>query len=389
MNTRLRLAVGAVGLVAALGLTSAPAGASPEPESLPVLPHVIFYKSTTMAPSANPVELPRVPGRVSASYRFAGEQRNFDDYLRRASARGLVVLHDGKILDERYFSGYTMNSHFNSWSVGKSITSTAVGIAVGRGLIRSVDDPITRYLPELKGSGYNGVPIKHILQMSSGQRYDESTYTDPTQGATGTTIRMVLGQPLIDQARESVRVRPSGEKFNYASIDTFVLGRLVSKVTGQQLTRFVQDNIWKPAGMKNPTPVGEDYYGSTIAYASYHATTRDFARFGQLFMNDGVVRGRQVVPSAWVREATTPQSSQVRPGALYPHSVYGYGYQWWIGDGDRGDFMAVGILGQYVYVSPRDHVVIAQNSEDMTDDAHQEEALHAFRAVTDRITGRA
>ena len=388
MLIRHRAAAVTATVAVSLGLVAAPAGAVPEPESLPVLPHVIFYKTTTMAPSLTPVELPRVPGRLDATYRYQGKTRTFDDYLRRTSGRALVVLHDGKILDERYFAGYTMNSHFNSWSVGKSITSTAVGIAVGKGLIKSVDDPITKYLPELKRSGYDGVPIKHILQMSSGQRYDESNYANVTDGATGTTIRMVLGQPLIDQARQSVRRMPSGKKFNYASLDTFVLGRLVTKTSGQPLAAFVKNNIWKPAGMKNPTPVGEDYYGSAIAYASYHATTRDFARFGQLFVNGGVVNGRQVVPAAWVKEATSAQSAQVANGELYDGSVYGYGYQWWLGDGDRGDFLAVGILGQYVYVSPRDNVVIAQNSEDLQADTNMEEALPAFRAMADRITSR-
>ncbi|MFT4124873.1 MAG: serine hydrolase [Gordonia sp. (in: high G+C Gram-positive bacteria)] len=384
----------AAGLVAAAvaGVAAGPAAAAPA-EPLPVLPHVVFYPTGTMNPSAHPVPLGRAGGHVTASYRYAGSVRTFDDYLRRTSARALVVVHDGRLVDERYWNGYSSASRFNSWSVGKSITSTAVGIAVGDGTISSLDDPITTYLPELRGSGYDGVPIKHILQMSSGQNYDESDYSNVTAGATGTTIRLVLGEPLIHQAQQSVRVRPSGTKFNYASMDTYVLGRLVTRVTGRPLADFVQDRIWRPAGMASPALVGHDYYGSAIAYASYHATTRDFARFGLLFQQHGRVGGRQVVPGDWVDVATRATSAQVRPGRLYPGAPYGYGYQWWVGGPEngrasRGDFVAVGILGQYVYVSPRDNVVIAQNSEDLQADTNMDEALSAFRAVADVLARR-
>ncbi|EGD56668.1 beta-lactamase [Gordonia neofelifaecis NRRL B-59395] len=382
---------GAAALTAAAAfasLTVGPAAAVPAPSPLPVLPNVIFYPTSTMAPSAHPVALPRIPGRVSATYPYQGRLRSFDDYLRRTSARGLVVLSGGEIVDERYFGGYTAASHFNSWSVGKSITSTAVGIALGEGRIRSIDDPITRYLPELKRSGYNGVAIKDLLRMTSGQRYDESNVANVTAGSTGTTIRMVLGEPLKAQAEQSVREREPGSTFNYASMNTIVLGWLVAKVTGRSLADYVQDKIWRPAGMASPTPVGQDYSGTALAFASYHATTRDLARFGLLFARGGMANGRRVVPASWVRDATTPSAAVVMPGRARPGSVYGYGYQWWLGDGDRGDFLAVGVLGQYIYVSPRDHVVIAQNSEDLEADTNVEEAIVAFRAVAEKVRGR-
>ncbi|MFT4087246.1 MAG: serine hydrolase [Gordonia sp. (in: high G+C Gram-positive bacteria)] len=393
---RTALGVRAVAVAAVLvgGLSAvAPQAHAVPTESLPYLPHVVFYPTRTMNPSAHPVPLGSSTGRVSAGYRYHGAARTFDGFLQRTSARALVVLHDGEVVDERYWNGYNASSRFNSWSVGKSITSTAVGIAFGEGKIASLDDPITKYLPELRHSGYDGVPIKHILQMSSGQNYDESDYSNVTAGATGTTIRLVLGDPLIQQAQQSVKVRPSGTKFNYASMDTYVLGRLVSRVTGRPLADFVQDKIWQPAGMANQALVGQDYYGSALAYAAYNATTRDFARFGLLFMNHGQSRGRQVVPGSWVDVATRATSPQVQPGRLYPGSPYGYGYQWWVGGPEnghasRGDFVAVGILGQYVYVSPRDHVVIAQNSEDLQADTNMDEALTAFRAIADSLTRR-
>ncbi|MFT3663058.1 MAG: serine hydrolase [Gordonia sp. (in: high G+C Gram-positive bacteria)] len=375
--------------VAAVLTTTAAAPASAEPaRPLPVAPHIVFYGSQTMTPSSNPLGLPRaVHGDIDASYTYAGRRTTVADFLERTSTRGLVVLHDGRMVAEKYWAGYTSGSRFNSWSVGKSITSTAVGLAFSEGRIDSLDDPITEYVPELKGSGYDGVPIEHILQMSSGQDYDESDYANVTAGATGTTIRMVAGEPLKNQARQSKRVRRSGTAFNYASMDTFVLGWLVTSVTGRSLPSYVQQKIWHPAGMASSAAVGEDYHGSPIAYASYHATTRDFARFGELFANGGEVRGRQVIPAEWVRRATTPQSGQVAPGKLYPGggSRYGYGYQWWIGEGDRGDYTAIGILGQFVYVWPAKGIVIAKNSEDADAENHMEEAMSAFRAIADKV----
>ncbi|MFT3714733.1 MAG: serine hydrolase [Gordonia sp. (in: high G+C Gram-positive bacteria)] len=383
--TRRRLLTAAALATVSLSAVTGVAHAAPA-DPLPVLPHVVFYTTATMTPSSHPLALPPAAQHaIDTSYVYRGRRTTFDSYLQRTSARGLVVLRDGRMVTQKYWNGYTENSRFNSWSMGKSITSTAVGIALGEGKIASVDDPITKYLPELKKSGYNGVPIKHILQMSSGQKYDESNYANVTDGATGTTIRMVLGEPLMDQAEKSQKARTSGTEFNYASIDTFVLGALVTRVTGQPLPVYVQNKIWHPAGMASSALVGEDYSGAAMAYASYHATTRDFARFGELFATGGKAFGKQIVPADWVHDATRATGPQVQPGHLYQGSRYGYGYQWWVGDGDRGDFMAVGILGQYTYVWPAKNIVISQNSEDLDADANMEEAITAYRAVADTL----
>ena len=388
LKARWRRGALAAAATATVALTGGTALAQAAPAAMPIpVAHVVFYTGTTMTPSAHPLALPPAERPIDATYTYRGQRTSVDSFLQRTTTRGLVVLKDGKLAAERYYGGFTRHSRFNSWSVGKSITSTAVGIALNEGKIGSVDDPVTKYLPWLKNSGYNGVKIKHVLQMSSGQNYDESDYTQVMEGATGTTIRMVLGDPLKKQATESRRIRQPGTKFNYASMDTFVLGQLVEAATGQKLATYVQNKIWHPGGMASSALVGEDYYGSPIAYASYHATTRDFARFGDMFANGGEVRGKQVVPADWIHEATTPQSRQVLPGNLYAPGVsrYGYGYQWWTGEGDRGDFTAIGILGQFVYVWPAKGIVIAKNSEDMNAEENMEEAMSFFRAIADKL----
>ncbi|HEX2315659.1 MAG TPA: serine hydrolase [Thermomonospora sp.] len=371
-----------------------PAKADDAPLPLPLLAHLPFYPQTTIPAADRPEPLAAQPRRIEAAYTYQGRQRTLRDFLARSSTLGYLVLHQGTIVDERYLSGYGAASRFNSWSVGKSITSAAVGAALADGHIRSVEDPVTAYVPELRGTGYDGVKIRDVLQMASGHRYDETDYSNPTKGSTATTIRMVLGTPLTTQAREAVRERPPGTRWNYDSMNTFVLGWVVAKATGRPLSAYVRDRIWRPAGMAAPMQMGRDYAGNDIGYCCYHATVRDFARFGLLYLRDGRAGGRQVIPARWVRESTHSSAPYLQPGRLVPEkpdspeNAYGYGYQWWLGDGDRGDYTAIGILGQYVYVSPRDGVVIVKASEDLNSAVHQGEAIHAFRAVADAVTRR-
>ncbi|ONM46265.1 serine hydrolase domain-containing protein [Nocardia donostiensis] len=355
---------------------------------LPLLPHVPFYFTDTAQASNRPEQLTaRGLTALDATYVYNGKTNTVADFLQRSSTRGFLVMKDNQILDERYFNGYSATSRFNSWSVGKSITSTAVGIAVSEGRIASVDDPVTKYIPELSKSGYNGVSIRDVLQMSSGTAYDETDYADPTKGSTATTIRMVAGTSLTDQAEEIKRERPAGTTWNYDSMNTFVLGWVVSKATGTPLADYVQDRIWKPAGMQTSALIGKDYQGNAIGYCCYHATVRDFARFGLLYLREGRAGGKQVVPQQWVEDSTHASAPHLQPHNLRPdkpessENNYGYGYQWWLGDGDRGDYSAIGILGQFIYVSPKDGIVIVKTSEDLDSEINMGEAIHAFRAI--------
>lgn len=386
-----RIAATAVTITLALAAQcNAPADALP----LPLLPHIPFYETDTMAASHHPEPLTGdSAGRASldVDYVFGGQHHTVEDFLSRSATRGFLVLRDNEILDERYFGGYTSESRFNSWSVGKSITATAVGIAIADGSIGSVDDPVTAYVPELASSGYNDVRIRDLLHMASGIAYDETTNTDPSKGSTNTMIRMVAGVSLPDQSRAIARERPPGTRWNYASMDSFVLGWVVARATGEPLSKFVADRIWDPAGMADTAQVGHDYTGNTIGFCCYHATVRDFARFGLLYLRGGRAGGHQVVPRQWIEDSTHSTEPFLQPHQLLParpdagENAYGYGYQWWLGDGDRGDFAAIGFLGQFIYVSPKDDIVIIKTSEDLDSSDHMAEALQAFRALADAL----
>ncbi|RMI29747.1 serine hydrolase domain-containing protein [Nocardia stercoris] len=378
-------------VISLAALTAATRSASADPGGLPLLPQVPFYPTALLAASDNPVPLGGTGTPIEAGYDYQGTRRTLTDYLSRTATSSFLVVHNDSIVDERYFGGYSPVTPFNSWSVGKSITATAVGIALAEGAIRSVDDPVTDYVPDLSGSAYDGVSIRDLLHMSSGHQYDETQATNPTTGSTASTIRMVAGTSLAAQAEESKRDFVPGTRWNYDSMNSFVLGWAVANATGRPLSAYIQDKLWQPAGMQGPALMGQDDHGNAIAFCCYHATARDFARFGLLYLHDGRAGDRQVVPEQWVRDSTHSTEPYLQPHQLMPgdpgatENEYGYGYQWWLGDGDRGDYAAIGLLGQFIYVSPKDDVVIVKTSEDTNSAANMGEAIHAFRATVDAL----
>jgi len=371
-----RLRVPAIATVAALTLigSAAPAGAlamtsaSLAPALSPSAPAVAEAGAFDLVrPSANPIRLRSDPRKLSVTYTFEGDEHTLEDFLTRTKTNGFVVLDGQKIVDERYVEA-NRNTRFQSWSMAKSFTSAAIGIALQEGHIRSIDDQVTRYLPELRGSGYDGVSIRNLLRMSSGIAWDERSDIPKVQMA------VKRGQSVEKLAARQVRGWKPGSRFEYTSMNSFVLADIVSRATGTPYHRYVEKKIWQPAGMESTARIEKDSTGDSLGYCCYHATDRDFARFGLLYLRDGKAAGRQVVPSAWVKKSTTPSAS----------FNAGYGLHWWLGDGDEGDFMAAGFGGQYVYVSPKHGVVVVKST--VSTSAHdQREALVAFRAVAAEV----
>ncbi|TDC59728.1 class A beta-lactamase-related serine hydrolase [Actinomadura sp. GC306] len=280
---------------------------------------------------------------LAVTYTYDGRRRTLDDYLARTGTQGFVVLDGDAVVFERYVAA-GRGSLFQSWSMAKSFTSAAVGIALGEGHIDSVDDPVTRYVPELAGSGYDGVSLRDLLRMSSGIEWDE------TSDVPAVHVAASLGRPLTAMAKRQKRGWEPGTRFEYTSMNSFVLAWAVAEATGVPYHVYVQRKIWGPAGMASKAYLGNDSNGNSMGYCCYYATARDFARFGLLYLNGGKAGGRQVVPASWVAESTRP-SAPFKPG---------YGFQWWL-DGDGG-FSASGLGGQLIWVSPRHGVVIVKSA---------------------------
>jgi CubicO group peptidase (beta-lactamase class C family) len=307
----------------------------------------------------------------SIHFDVQGHHCDLYDYLADARVAGMLVLKNGEIMFEDYELGIGPDTHWLSFSLAKSITSTLVGAAVADGSISSLDDPVVRYVPALKRSAYDGVSIRQILTMSSGVRWDE-TYTDPKSDRRKMLELQVKGKPgeLLRYMGSLPRAAPPGSVWNYSTGETFVLGAIVEGATHRHLPDYLSEKIWSPAGMEHDAtwwvegPDGLAWAGSGIG-----ATLRDYGRFGLIAANQGRVNGRSIVPDGWFEEAT------VSP--MIGGKTVDYGYGWWIQS--SGAFAAIGIFGQYIYINPPEHlVIVVLSAQPKPEDASREELSSAF-----------
>ncbi len=299
---------------------------------------------------------------LPATFTYTDRSYDTETFLEDTATTGLLIVQDDRILLERYQRGHSAGGRHIAWSVSKSFVSALFGIAVAEGHIRDIMQPVTDYLPELEGSGYDGVPIKHLLQMSSGVGFNED-YGDPSSDINRMGRAMAMGSSLLEFAATLKRVREPGTLQHYVSIDTQVLGTILVRATGRSLAAFTSEKLWRVLGMESDAYWLVDGSGMEMAFGGLNATLRDFARFGRLYLNRGNWNGRQIVPRAWVDASVTPDAPHLMPGPK-PNSdnEMGYGYQWWIPAEPRGDFMALGVYNQMIYVDPKHRLIIVKNS---------------------------
>jgi CubicO group peptidase (beta-lactamase class C family) len=314
--------------------------------------------------SDNPAELAG-SGRALAlpeTYPWQGETRRSQDLLDETDTSGLLVLLDGEIVHEHYALTGGRDVRWISWSVAKSFVSALVGVAVDEGHIRSIEEPVTTYLPELAGSAYEGVAIRDVLQMSSGASWDED-YGALDSDITRFGFTMAIGGSMDEFASTLTREHEPGTYNRYNSIDTQVLGMLLVRATGRSLSSYLEEKIWQPLQMENDAYWLLDDLGMELALGGLNVTLRDYARFGELYRNEGRFAGRQVVPAAWARASVRADAPHLQPGEN-PQSewILGYGYQWWLPGEVRDEFSAIGVYNQFIYVSPQHRVVIAKTS---------------------------
>ncbi len=259
---------------------------------------------------------------------------------------GLIVLKDGKVVLERYARTLTREGRWTSFSVAKSFTSTLVGAAVRDGFIKSLDDPVTRYLPELAGSGYDGVSVRQVLTMTSGVKWNED-YFDPNSDVAQMYAKAVPAG--VDPTTAYLRTLPSeakpGTKWVYKTGETNLIGVLVARATGRSLADYAAEKIWKPAGFERDGFWMIDASGHEVGGCCLSVSLRDYARMGQ-FILEGA---RGVVPTGWVAAATGTVVATGNP-------AQSYGYQWWT---QPGRFDAQGIYGQMIHVDPKRRLVVA------------------------------
>jgi CubicO group peptidase (beta-lactamase class C family) len=342
-----------------------------------------------VAASGAPFRFERAERPLEVEYEVDGEARTLDEFLARVSATGLLVVKDDVIVAERYFLGADEATKFTSWSMAKSFVSTLVGMALGDGLIASLDDPISRYVPELEKSAYAGVPIRHVLQMSSGIDFDERYDHQLSDINTFFAKVYALGRRADDVIFDFGRGEPSGEVFHYVSLDTHVLGLMLRRIHQKPLTALLEERIWGPLGMEGDALWNLDAEGpegAELGFCCLNATLRDYAKLGRLYLREGDWNGEQLLPVGWTEEATRPGAPHLLPGASpYKYGRRGYQYQWWSPEDPEGEYFAAGVWGQYVYVSEPDRLIIARTSVDPDFRAHMDESLAVFRAIRDAL----
>jgi CubicO group peptidase (beta-lactamase class C family) len=305
--------------------------------------------------------LPRADRDLSFTYQYEGQTYSPQQFLERTYTNALLVMKDGRIVSEIYRNNTNAATRFIGWSMTKSIVSVLIGCALAEKRIQSLDDPITRYLPELEAGAYKGVTIRQILQMRSGVDYEER-YDFQNPGIAARNHERALVQNVArfaDVARTIGRAHPPGKVWAYKTLDTAVLGWLLERVSGgSTVSAYAAQRLWEPLGteadgffiLDGPPGVGREFTG-----AGFSATLRDFARLGLMVLNGGEANGRRIVASEWIRESTRPTAAAA--GERGP----GYGYQWWMVDGSPA-FQAVGLQGQFVYINPATRTVIVKLS---------------------------
>ena len=269
-------------------------------------------------------------------------------FLEKNDVAGLIVVRDGVIQLERYALGFDETSVWTSFSVAKSITSTLVGCAVADGRIKSVDDPVTNYLPALRKSAYEGVTVRQVLNMTSGVKWNED-YSDPESDVNRAhrATDKTLGSPLLTYLAKLPHESPPGTKFVYKTAETDLAGEIVMAAVRKPLNQYLSEKIWSPFGMERTawwmTRDDREYGGCCL-----NMSLRDYARFGVFFLNGGIVHGRPLLPPDWTKQALTPTAA----------SNGGYGYQWWIDSANPQLYSARGIFGQSIRFDPAERLVI-------------------------------
>ena len=331
--------------------------------------HVI---PASTAPSALPAGLPlNLPLNVDA---FMASQRS----------AALLVLHNGKVRLERYGLDFDKDGRWTSFSVAKSFTSTLVGAALRDGFIKSLDDKVSVYIPDMKGSAYDDVSVRQLLTMTSGVRWNED-YADPNSDvAKFNNHKPEAGMDaLVSYMRKLPRDVPAGTRWLYSTGETNLVGVLVSQATKKPLADYLAEKVWQPVGMAQPATWLLSKTGQEISGCCVQASARDFARFGQFILEGAKVKDQSIVPDGWLADATSSRTPIGQPGR-------GYGYQWWTYD--TGSFTARGIFGQGIFIDPKRKIVIVTNANwggGARDPAASEAREAFYLAVQKAVDGEA
>jgi CubicO group peptidase (beta-lactamase class C family) len=313
------------------------------------------------------------------------------ELLRSTGTHAFIVIRDDQVLYEDYFNGYARDSLCTAWSLSKSVISALVGIAIYERYIKSLDDPITNYLPELKERGFAAITIRNLLTMGSGIEYRIAFFPWDEFVLAGyyPNIRELLLSDLKI-------MEPPGQSFHYNNFNAELIGMILERTTGRRPSQYLQEKIWKPIGMEYPATwsIDGEPDGFELTPILLNARAIDLAKFGRLYLNHGNWDGKEIVPQNWVVDSTVRDPNDHRPWETFSrwqdNGGY-YKYFWWgisRGKNDYG-YMGIGTYGQFIFVSPRTKVVIVRTAdEDGIDPRHWREVFQNIAEHVDETYGR-
>lgn len=315
-------------------------------------------------------------------FNFKNNAYLVDDFIEETKTTGLLIIKDDNIKYEKYYLGGDKNTLFSSNSMGKSFVSALMGIAISEGYINSVDEPIGKYIPQFKNTDLENIPIKACLQMASGIKFDEE------KDLSKFSIKTLLGvSPMKLIAKCGIEEKPFTHR-KYLSINTEILGEVITKATGYSLSKYMEEKLWKKIGVQSNA-----YWtlnnNKELAMGGLNISLRDYARFGRLYLNNGIYNKEQIIPKEWIEQSLDNSSPYSRPDKNNSiENAIGYGYQWWIPDGDEKEFLAIGVYGQFLYINPLRNIIIVKTSADSNFNKPDYEIknIEFFRSIVDSIS---
>ena len=347
------------------------------------------YDYKTLHASDAPFKFPQnMVYTPQGNFSFENQSYDIQEYLKNTRTEGLLILKNDTIIHESYGEGLEPDESHISWSMAKSFTSALVGIYHQKGLF-DLEDPITKYLEDFKGTGYDNVKIINLLHMASGVGFDED-YGDFYSDINRFGRAFAMGSSMRDFAKSLKNARPQGSFNHYVSIDTQMLGLLLTQVTGKSITELTQEHLWTPLGMEHNGQWLIDNTGMEMALGGLNATLRDFAKLGVCYKNGGFFNNQQIVPVEWVEATTRLDRDYLLPGKHdLSSNIHGYGLQWWVPVNNHEAFAMGGIYNQYVYIDPVSDIVIVKLSANhkYKTEGHVTKTIHfeMFDAIIDDI----
>ncbi len=311
-----------------------------------------IFDTRKITRSSVPKDLPLVPQKfgldtlVFMDKIHVPHSISFDQFMEESSTLQFLVWHEGDIIKEEYYDDVSKNTRINIFSSSKSILSLLIGCAIDDGYIKTVQDPITQYLPELHRNGFDSIRIIHLLQMTSGIHFRENYYLP-----YATAGNFYYGSDLDREVRRLKSDCPPGIRYQYSSGDSQILGMLLTRALGREtLAGYLQKRIWDPLGMAYNASWSTDEHGMEKAFCCINTNARNLMKIGQLYLNKGFWNGQQIVSASWIKQTLARDTAYAsRPDRQY---------QWYLNP--DGSFYTLGYLGQYLFVDPSKHVIIVR-----------------------------